>query len=109
MLSVITAAFRDSNNIEAVVWWVVGLLAYKAARDRHFPRAAVAFLITLVIFGVSDLVEAHTGAWWRPWWLFTWKAACVIVLLLMLVGCRRSQHRISRRGQFSSPIPPPAA
>ena len=28
-------------------------------------------------FGISDFVEIHTGAWYRPWWLLAWKATCV--------------------------------
>ena len=96
MLAVITALFCDSNNFESLLWWGVGALAFKASRDRKLPRAALAFLITLLIFGVSDLVEAHTGAWWRPWWLFVWKAVCVVVLVALLIGCtierRRSQN-----------------
>jgi hypothetical protein len=31
-------------------------------------------------------VEARTGAWWEPWWLFVWKALCVVGLLY---GCLR--------------------
>jgi hypothetical protein len=34
-----------------------------------------------VPFGLSDLVESQTGAWWTPWWLFAWKALCVLGLL----------------------------
>ena len=37
--------------------------------------AAVAFFG----FGISDLIEAQTGAWWEPIWLFFFKAACVLV------------------------------
>lgn len=56
---------RDGNLIEAGVWFLLA--------------------ITLAVFGGSDLVEARTGAWWKPWWLFVWKAACVVVLLLAFI------------------------
>ena len=39
---------------------------------------------TLLAFGASDLVETSTGAWYDPWWLFLWKAACVACLLACL-------------------------
>lgn len=29
-------------------------------------------------FGVSDIIELQTGAWWRPWWLLLLKAACLL-------------------------------
>jgi hypothetical protein len=53
--------------------------------------------ITQQVF--SDLVEARTGAWWKPWWLFVWKAACV---LLMLGGAWRYQ-RLTKRGSGGTP------
>ena len=83
---VITDAFRYSNYVEGLFWTAIGLLAYKAARDRHLPRLARAYLGTLIVFGCSDWVESTTGAWWRPWWLFAWKAACVGVLVGLTIG-----------------------
>ncbi|MBE7458640.1 MAG: hypothetical protein KJ057_17160 [Phycisphaerae bacterium] len=41
--------------------------------------------MTFLAFGASDVVEADTGAWWRPWWLLAWKAACLAVLLTLLI------------------------
>lgn len=83
--AVISDEFRYMNFAEAGVWVVVGVLAWKAARDRAHPRAAVVLLMTLLTFGASDVVETTTGAWWRPWWLFVWKAACVAVIVATLV------------------------
>jgi hypothetical protein len=40
--------------------------------------------------GASDIVESRTGAWWRPWWLFAWKAVCVIALLFLFASYFRS-------------------
>ena len=33
------------------------------------------------VFGLSDVIEAETGAWWHPWWLFVMKALCVLGFL----------------------------
>ncbi|HTD65354.1 MAG TPA: hypothetical protein VK846_02340, partial [Candidatus Limnocylindria bacterium] len=48
--------------------------------------------LTLAVFGGSDLVEARTGAWWKPWWLFVWKALCVIGL----AGAFRRYYRLTK-------------
>jgi len=56
-------------------------------------RDAVAAAVAFVAFGGSDVVESFTGAWWRPWWLFAWKAACVLGLLVLLARRRRRQAR----------------
>ncbi|HEX8324356.1 MAG TPA: hypothetical protein VF595_10635 [Tepidisphaeraceae bacterium] len=89
----ITDAFRYGNYIEGVVWFVVGGLAFKAARDRGARRFAPAFLITFIAFGVSDWVESTTGAWWWPWWLFAWKAICVLAVVAMLYAVKRQAAR----------------
>lgn len=44
------------------------------------------------VFGVSDLIEAQTGAWWEPWSLLVMKAACVLVFLLAWRAHRRQRR-----------------
>ena len=56
--------------------------------------ACIAFLL----FGFSDYVEAHTGAWWRPWWLLFWKGACLAVFLGLLIA-----HYAKKRAPVPSP------
>jgi hypothetical protein len=69
------------NIAEAGLGFALGVamlvLSIRSARGRG-PRIAAG--IALVAFGLSDLVETQTGAWWRPWWLLAWKAACVLAL-----------------------------
>jgi hypothetical protein len=79
------------NQLEACLWFFLGIVLTLSSRHAKAPKkktmwtAAAAFLI----FGVSDLIEANTGAWWRPLWLLFLKAACIAVL----VGCYlRYQH-----------------
>lgn len=75
------------NVIEIGIWAVFGigflLGAVKqpgAVRARCLLASSVFFL-----FGASDAVELSTGAWWKPWWLFVWKALCVVALLALYV------------------------
>ena len=74
---------RDGNIIEAGVWFLLSmvLLVHTLRSEKRFRFVLVVLVATLAAFGGSDLVEARTGAWWKPWWLFVWKAACVILLL----------------------------
>lgn len=78
------------NRIEAGFWIVIGiviaLVGIHKARRRGFGVIAAA---TFFVFGLSDLVETRTGAWWRPWWLFAWKTVCVLNFLLLFVWIRR--------------------
>jgi hypothetical protein len=44
-----------------------------------------------VVFGVSDVIEAQTGAWWHPWWLFAMKALCVLGFLGAILQAKKSR------------------
>jgi len=88
--------FRVANYVEAVLWIVIGAafaavaVFRRGARRSRAVQAAAAF----ALFGLSDVVEAGTGAWWRPWWLLAWKGACVLVLGALLLGhWRRARRR----------------
>jgi hypothetical protein len=86
--------FQTTNYLEAVLWWVMGVVILVAGvRRREHLRPAIVGSLTLVAFGLSDVVEVQTGAWWRPWWLLVWKAGCVGVLLLLLIRHTRFIRR----------------
>lgn len=82
------------NATEIVLWSAMGLglLAVSFRRSRSQIEAAMAGLLFLAFAG-SDAVELTTGAWWRPWWLLVWKAACVVGLLLIGVRVRRRKDK----------------
>ena len=74
---------RDGNLFEAGVWFVLALVLsiYAFRREPRLRPTLWLLAFVMVVFGASDLVEARTGAWWEPWWLFVWKALCVGGLL----------------------------
>lgn len=87
---------QTANALEAGLWAVIGgIFAWQAIRSSAPSRrgrcwiAAGAFLI----FGLSDVIEITTGAWWRPWWLFAMKAACVLVLVGLYIENVRSRRK----------------
>lgn len=95
---------RDGNLIEAGVWFVlaVALFVHALRGENRIRPTLFTIVVTLVAFGGSDLVEARTGAWWRPWWLFLWKAACVVVLLLGFLRYFRFQKSKSQTDRDES-------
>jgi hypothetical protein len=73
---------KTGNLVEAGFWMAFGVVVTlglwrQARRLTSFGWTSGAICI---LFGLSDLVEAQTGAWWRPWWLFCWKAACLTAM-----------------------------
>jgi len=78
--------FRAGNHAEAVLWILVAVVfGVFAIKRRGLARRRCAIAVPVFFFfGMSDVVEVHTGAWWRPWWLFAWKATCVLGMLWLL-------------------------
>ena len=75
------------NYCEAVFWAIVSLVVLIAAgkSSRHVKIIAYVAVPTLFLFGVSDIVEVHTRAWWKPLWLLLWKGLCIIVLVACII------------------------
>jgi hypothetical protein len=100
-MAAIDLTFVLSNRIEAGLWLVIALaMAVAAWRRRHVRRDCVIAAIAFALFGASDVVETHTGAWWRPWWLLAWKAACLFAFLILL-----KRHLTRRTPASGSPNP----
>jgi len=79
--------FTTSNHAEAALWGIVGiafLIAAALPRNRHQRGTCLITAAAFLLFGVSDVIEAHTGAWWRPFWLLLWKGGCIAVFTILL-------------------------
>ena len=74
---------KYGNLLEAGLWFAVSLiLLAKLWRATGRLRRVFAILAAaFFVFGVSDLIESQTGAWWRPWWLLLLKVGCVAVFV----------------------------
>ena len=85
--------FVYGNYVEASLWAGLGVVALW--KGRGWWR--VVLCVALIAFGVSDIVETRTGAWYRPWWLLAWKAVCVMVLVgyVAMIGARRGWFKRS--------------
>jgi hypothetical protein len=77
-------SFQTANYLEAALWTAIGLTFLGFARGAVRTRCLLAAVV-FIVFGGSDVVEASTGAWWRPWWLLLWKALCLTCMLALLV------------------------
>ena len=82
-------AARVFNYVEVALWPTMGVMLLWAATRRTGSSRRDCLLggVILLIFGASDFFEAQTGnEWWRPWWLFLWKAGCVTALVMLLIS-----------------------
>lgn len=87
------AIYTQGNYIEAGIWSAIALgfavrLIRRSGTERY--QSLMAFL-TFFFFGLSDIIEVQTGAWWRPWWLFVWKSLCVFSMAALLINYLRSR------------------
>ncbi|MGD8453002.1 MAG: hypothetical protein PVJ57_14380 [Phycisphaerae bacterium] len=85
--------FETANYIEAGLWGVIGVaFLVRALLRAASRRVALLAAGVFIAFGLSDVVEAHTGAWWKPPWLFVWKAICVVAMVGLLIWYQRSRR-----------------
>ena len=76
---------RLFNVGEAGLWFVIALvLLWRLRPPLRLASTRWRWLLPLcfALFGVSDLIESETGAWWRPGWLLLMKSGCVLGFLL---------------------------
>lgn len=91
LYAVAEKAVASFNLFEAVFWLAVAagflraILLYACKSVKVWTLAA----LLLALFGLSDLVEVSTGAWWRPWWLLLWKGLCLLSLIALYLWHRR--------------------
>ena len=95
MLAAIEPAFRNAQFGEAALWVLIALALgyYASVQQGERRRRCLRGMLVFALFGASDVIEAYTGAWWKPWWLFVWKAACVLAMVWLLVDDVRARRR----------------
>lgn len=84
------------NGFEAAFWFgLAGFVFWRFGRAGS-PMRRLALQATgwLLLFGVSDVIEVFTGAWWRPLGLLILKGACLCGLFYC--GWRAIQRRRNR-------------
>jgi hypothetical protein len=67
----------------------------KGLRSAAPLRPALRLLaLSFFLFGVSDVIERYTGAWWRPAWLLALKAGCVLGFIVGFACYYRIRRRL---------------
>jgi hypothetical protein len=80
------------NHIEFYIWLVVGIVCFLLYWKKAKFCSSI-LLLTFMAFGISDLVEMRTGAWYRPWWLLIWKATCIMAILFIIRYLYKLNHK----------------
>jgi hypothetical protein len=77
--------YINGNYLEALIWFCFAS-GFAVNAGKTSGKTRINRLITTLIFllfGGSDIVEVQTGAWWSPWWLFVWKASCILSMAIL--------------------------
>jgi len=77
--------YVNGNYLEALIWFLFAI-GFAVNAGKTSEKTRINRLITSLIFlffGGSDIVEVQTGAWWSPWWLFVWKASCILSMVIL--------------------------
>lgn len=80
------------NLIESAWWTLLGAwILYRPPQSFIFLHHRT-LAASLFLFGLSDLIELWSGAWWRPWWLLLLKLSCgAAISVLILLSLRRPE------------------
>ncbi len=86
------------NRGEAVLWLLIAAIFGAFALRERFRQIPIPLyhslsVVAFTLFGVSDVIESFTGAWWTPWWLLVLKVACVITF----VWCFNAYRIVKKR------------
>ncbi len=89
------------NAIFAASWIVVGVKICARSRRTNPAVRPVVFVASgaFVLFGVSDVIEIFTGAWYEPVGLLVFKAFCLTTLIVCYVWYRRVRISVSAESQ----------
>ena len=82
---------------EAILWFIIGIALLVTA---FFDKTKFIYKQNLIIsaflffaFGVSDLIEMQTGAWWKPIWLLILKGTCILGFILCFLKYRNIKNK----------------
>jgi hypothetical protein len=87
--------FIYANYAEAGLWVILAIAAF----SKRTGTASIILSISLLFFGLSDLAETRTGGWYKPWWLLTWKSACVLLILTSGLITLREHRQLSNQAK----------
>jgi len=74
------------NLIEALLWMTISVVfLIRRRKQKNFRNLSFAASLAFFAFGISDLIEIQTRAWYEPIGLFLFKAACVATFLILLI------------------------
>ena len=86
------------NCVEIGLWGTVGTgFLLRALRTGPYRKLKITAGMLFLLFAATEVIELRTGTWWRPWWLFTLKAVCVIGLAVLMILYARAQRDCSER------------
>jgi hypothetical protein len=80
------------NAWEAFTWCAIGVVCvgYSLWKPVAYRMKLLFFAgITFLVFGLSDVYEVHTGAWWDPVGLLIVKAACILAFITLYLLYRK--------------------
>ena len=100
MLSRIDSLFVTANYVEAALWSIIGTCFLLHAILKRGGATSIIASIAFLLFGISDVIETRTGAWWRPWWLLVMKGGCIAVFAVVL-----ARYAVARRRAAQPAIP----
>jgi len=91
------------NLFEGYLW--IGIaIGLHITRSKHptFRTENIVATISFFLFGVSDFIEIHTGAWYQPWQLLILKSACIMGFIISFSWYVAAKRRLQNQKNLTS-------
>ncbi|HSJ03244.1 MAG: hypothetical protein ACAI34_25985 [Verrucomicrobium sp.] len=90
------------NLCEAALWFAISaVFLFFCTVKRHGSqrRESLLLAVSFAAFGISDVIESRTGAWWNPWWLLVLKGVCVSVFLRAFILYQKARRQAAAQSR----------
>jgi len=93
------------NGLEVLLWSVLAVVVVVRFRKSEAGLRRLSWITAalLAAFALSDVIEMHTGAWWRPVGLLFLKGACLAGLTYSFVAMVRRVRATNASGSADRP------
>lgn len=93
------------NFYEAILWFIIAIYltasAFLNKPKKPYQKNLIIVALLFFAFGVSDLIEIQTGAWWKPLGLLILKGGCILGFIFCFFRYNTIKKQLDTRSSSS--------
>lgn len=92
------------NFYEAMLWFSIAFILIASAllnkSKKPYKNNLIIASLLFIAFGISDLIEMQTGAWWKPIGLLALKSGCILGFLFCLIRYYKIRRNLRKTKKY---------